>query len=206
MDYRHLLGPQMPQRRNPLTARMGSALLRLMGWQIVGRLPDVPKILVVAAPHTSNLDGLVALPAVLALDLRISLMAKHSLFRWPWRSLLHWLGLVPVDRATPGGTVGSAIERFHALPQLWLGIAPEGTRHSAPAWKSGFYRIATAARVPILPVAWDYARRQIVLGEPFLPSGSLENDLARLYAFYRDKQPRHPQRLSLPLRRPPQRP
>ena len=200
LHYRHLLGRHTPARANRFTAALGGLALKILGWRIIGTLPDTPKLLVVGAPHTSNYDGVVALPAVLALDLKVSLMAKHSLFRGPLGPVMRWFGLIPVERHAAGGTVEAAIEQFAQHQKLWLGVAPEGTRSGVAQWKTGFHRIALAAQVPILPVAWDYAEKAIVLGEPFMPGTDLEADLARLYAFYRDKQPRRPERLSAPLR------
>ncbi|MDO5686506.1 MAG: lysophospholipid acyltransferase family protein [Neisseria sp.] len=200
LHYRHLLNAATPSRRNRFTATLGGIMLKLLGWRIIGTLPAIEKVVVVGAPHTSNYDGVVALPAVLALDLKISLMAKHNLFYGPIAPVMRWLGLIPVERHAAGGMVGAAIEQFAAHRQLWLGIAPEGTRRGVEQWKTGFHRIALSANVPIFPVAWDYARKAIILGEAFMPSADVEHDLQKLYAFYRDKQPRHPHRLSQPLR------
>ena len=200
LHYRHLLGRHTPARGSRISATLGGLALKILGWRIVGTLPDIAKVLVVGAPHTSNYDGVVALPAVLALDLKVSLMAKHSLFRGPLGPVMRWFGLIPIARHAAGGAVGTAIEQFARQDQMWLGVAPEGTRSGVAQWKTGFHRIALAAQVPILPVAWDYAEKAIVLGEPFMPSTDLEADLARLYAFYRNKQPRRPERLSAPLR------
>lgn len=202
ISYRHLLAQHIPARRNRFTAALGGIMLKILGWRIVGTLPDAPKILVVGAPHTSNFDGVVALPAVLALDIKVSLMAKHSLFRPPFGRIMRWFGLIPIARHAAGGAVGAAIEQFQQQPSLWLGVAPEGTRHGADEWKTGFHRIARAAGVPILPVAWDYRQKAIVLGQAFTPGDNLEADLAHLYAFYRTMQPRHRHRLSGPLREP----
>ncbi|UOO85847.1 1-acyl-sn-glycerol-3-phosphate acyltransferase [Neisseria arctica] len=199
-SYRHLVGKSVPRRNNPVTAFLGGLFLKVLGWKICGSLPDLPKAVVVAAPHTSNFDGVVALPALLALDLKGNLMAKASLFQPPFGKLMRWFGLIPVTRNAAGGLVVSAVNAFNNNSQLWLGIAPEGTRHNAEQWKTGFHRIALAAQVPIVPVAWNYADKTIVLGDPFMPGEDLQADLNRLYAFYQDKQPKHLQRLSQPLK------
>lgn len=175
LHYRHLLAPSVPSRRNRLTALLGGLALKILRWRITGTLPDIPQAVVVAAPHTSNYDGVIALPA------------------------MRWLGLIPVERHAAGGAVGAVIEQFTHQPQLWLGVAPEGTRHGTAQWKTGFHRIALGAGVPIFPVAWDYTDKCIILGEPFMPSVDLDADLERLYAFFRHKQPCRRQRLSTPL-------
>lgn len=201
-DDRSLCPEAVPKRGNAFTARLGAWLMRLAGWRFQGALPNHPKVVVIAAPHTSNWDGIIALPAILALDIRISAMAKHSLFRFPLGPLLRWFGLIPIARHAAGGAVEAAIAQFADTPALWLGIAPEGTRHGAAQWKTGFHRIARSAGVPIVPVAWDYRSKSIILGKAVWPSEDMDADLAALYAFYRRYTPRHPQRLSQPLQLP----
>ena len=61
---------------------------------------------------------------------------------------------------------------------------PEGTRQRVEKWKNGFWHIARAARVPILPVYFDYPSRTIGLGPLFEPSSELDRDVAALRAFY----------------------
>ncbi len=50
-------------------------------------------------------------------------------------------------------------------------LSPEGTRSRSEKWKSGFYRIAVAAEVPILIIAFDYSRKVVRLGPLFRPTG-----------------------------------
>lgn len=201
-DYRAPCPAALPKRGNALTARLVAWLMQAAGWRFQGSLPDYPQAVVVVAPHTSNWDGIIALPAILALDLRIHAMAKHNLFRFPLGPLLRWFGLMPVQRDAVGGAVASVVAEFARQPALWLGIAPEGTRHGTLQWKTGFHRIARQVGIPIVPVAWDYRSKSIVLGEAFWPEADINADLARLYTFYRCYTPRHPQRLSQPLRLP----
>ena len=73
---------------------------------------------------------------------------------------------------------------IEAEPAVFLGIAPAGTRTSGTPWRSGFYHIAHAAGVPILPAAFDGERRAIRLFAPFRTSGDFDADLPRLMALY----------------------
>ena len=86
------IGASVPRRGHWLVAALGRAVLRLIGWQVVGELPNVPRAVMIAAPHTSNYDGLVGVSAIQGLRLDIRFMAKHTLFRGPAGWLLRALG------------------------------------------------------------------------------------------------------------------
>ena len=107
------LPPQVPRRGGGVSRRVAAALLRLLGWRIAGSVPDVAKCVVVAVPHTSNFDGLYVLPAMLALDLKMSIFGKKSLFAVPGlAAFLRWAGVMPLDRARAGGVVDEAVAAF----------------------------------------------------------------------------------------------
>lgn len=175
-------------------------LLRLIGWRIRGQFPDVPKAVIIAAPHTSNFDGIVAFGVIFGLGVRFAVMTKHTLFTWPFGPLMRWMGCIPIDREAAGDVVGQSVRRFREREQLWLGVAPEGTRKGSDEWKSGFYRIAQDAGVPILMVAFNYAQRELVILGCFQPSGDLAADLPQIVERYRGMEPRRLDRLSGPLR------
>lgn len=194
------VGERLPRRGNSLTRWFGKQLLWLLGWRITGSLPNVAKAVVVGAPHTSNRDGLVGAAAILALGLRVYVMAKASLFRWPLGGLLRFLGGLPVNRQTATGLVEASIQQFNDHEALLLGMAPEGTRHRATQWRSGFYHIAYRAGVPVIVVVLDYAKKEVRLPLVLWPSGDLEADMVRIMGCYRGVQPAHPERLSESLR------
>ena len=195
------LPPQVPRRGGRISRRVAAALLRLLGWRVAGSVPDVAKCVVVAVPHTSNFDGLYVLPAMLALDLKMSIFGKKSLFAVPGlAAFLRWVGVMPLDRARAGGVVDEAVATFHRSEQLFLGISPEGTRHAAPKWKSGYWRIARGAGVPVLPVAIDYGRREVRFLPLFTPTADMAADHAALAALFHGIEPKHKHRLSWPLR------
>lgn len=195
------LPPQVPRRGGRISRRVAAALLRLLGWRVAGSVPDVAKCVVVAVPHTSNFDGLYVLPAMLALDLKMSIFGKKSLFAVPGlAAFLRWAGVIPLDRERAGGVVDEAVAAFRRSEQLFLGISPEGTRHAAPKWKSGYWRIARGAGVPVLPVAIDYGRREVRFLPLFTPTADMAADHAALAALFCGIEPKHKHRLSLPLR------
>lgn len=165
-------------------------IYRLRGWKIEGRLPSgLTKLVLVGAPHTSNWDFPVFLGATEDIGIRPSYLGKHSLFRWPLRRFMLDMGGIPIDRTRRANYVEQVAAAFDSRDELALVIAPEGTRDSDGKWKSGFYHIATAARVPIV-IAWiDRARRQIEIGPAIEPSGDYRADLKRIADWYREAWP-----------------
>lgn len=195
------VGDQVPRRNDPFLKWLGTRVLSSSGWTVEGVIPNIPKAVIIAAPHTSNWDGVFSMSFVQALQLRINTMGKDSLFKNPlFARLLLWIGLFPIDRSAPNGVVGQSIERFNAAEKLWLMMAPEGTRGGAKTWKSGFYNIAVGAKVPIFAAALDYARKKIVLMDLFHPTGDFKKDLAELIEMFVDIEPGRLERLSGPLK------
>ena len=184
-----------PANRAPrgLLPAIGRAALRLSGWRLAGTLPDLPRYVLIVAPHTSNWDFPVGLAAKFALGLEAQWLGKHSLFRGPVGWILRALGGVPVDRSRPDGMVDALLARMRAAPRFILVVAPEGTRKRTAGWKSGFYRIAVAAGVPILPVAFDWSTRTVDLRTPFYPTGDAAADMPRLRALYHKGMARRPE-------------
>jgi 1-acyl-sn-glycerol-3-phosphate acyltransferase len=177
-------GPNVPRRGGALRAAIGRGMLRLFGWRIGGGPPDVAKCVVIAAPHSSNRDFFLGIAAVFALRLDAHFIGKAELFRGPLGPVMRWLGGLAVDRRHPEGVVEQVVEMFKARDRLMLAVAPEGTRKPVARWKSGFYRIAVGAGVPIVPGYFDNGRRLVGFGNAFHPSGDAEADIAALRAFY----------------------
>jgi 1-acyl-sn-glycerol-3-phosphate acyltransferase len=172
----------MPHRGNAFSSCLARALFWLSGWRIAGEFPPLPKMVVIVAPHTSNWDFPIGITAVWALGIRVRFLGKHTLFDPPLGWLMRWFGGMPVNREAPQGLVPQVVEAIHGTPQVFLAITPAGTRSSTKPWKSGFYRIAHEARVPILPIAFDGEHRAIRLHPPFETSGDYEKDLPLLQA------------------------
>ena len=178
------LPPAMPQLAQNGRRRLCDWVLSRCGWRIRGRFPDVPQLVLIAAPHSSWWDGLWGMLFKVALGVELSFMGKRELFRGPLGWTLRRLGGIPIERTHAHGLVGQMVERFRAQPCLWLGIAPEGTRRRVEKWRSGFWHIARAAGVPILPIAFDYSTRSIIIGSLFRPTSDLDADIAALRAIY----------------------
>ncbi len=176
----------VPQRKGAAFSRwLGRSILRLGGWHIRGPVPDLAKAVVIAAPHSSNWDGLWGLAAKMALGLEARILGKDKLFWWPLSVVLRRLGVVPLDRSSPQGTVGQAVAMIRDSEQVWYALAPEGTRKQVTEWKGGFLKIARMADVPIIPAYFHYPEKVIGFGPAFHTSGDDAADMAAIRQWYR---------------------
>ncbi|MEM6626118.1 MAG: 1-acyl-sn-glycerol-3-phosphate acyltransferase [Pseudomonadota bacterium] len=166
--------------------------LKLGGWTIKGDWPDIPKMVLVAAPHTSNWDGVNMLAAAGYYRIKLRWMGKKSLTTGPLGGIVKWLGCVPVDRSSNNDVVTQMRDAFAAATDLVLAIPPEGTRSSVAEWKSGFYHIAHTARVPIVMSVLDYGTRTIKLSGALDTGGDYEADLALIKSHYKDAAGKYP--------------
>jgi 1-acyl-sn-glycerol-3-phosphate acyltransferase len=164
----------------PMTRYLARLALRLLGWQCLD-LPDRPvRAVVVGYPHTSNWDFPIGLLAMAALDLDARWVGKDTLFRRPFGGLMRWLGGIPVNRREHTGFVERLAGEIRRHDRFMLVIAPEGTRSLRSGWKSGFYRIARAAGVPVLVGTLDYGRRRLGLLASIELTGDEAADMARI--------------------------
>ena len=178
-------GPNVPRRGGALRAALGRFTLRLHGWKIEGNLPDLPKMLIIAAPHSSNWDFVLGIAIVFAMRLDLRFLGKAEVFRWPLGVLMRWFGGTPVNRAHPEGIVEETVAHIKASPAFLLAMAPEGTRKPVERWKTGFYRIAMAAGIPIVAGYFDNKRKCVGFGAVFHPTGNTEPEIDQMRAFYR---------------------
>ena len=173
--------------------RFARWLLRTGGWTAVGGIPPEPKAVFIAAPHTSNWDGFWAIVYKVAVGIDVNFFAKRALFWFPLGNILRALGGIALDRARAGSAVQQAITMFEESESFYFGLAPEGTRALKTGWKSGFYRIATGANVPVYLGLLDYGARRIGIGPKIELSGDQDADLAVIRAFYKDIKGHRPE-------------
>jgi 1-acyl-sn-glycerol-3-phosphate acyltransferase len=178
------VGDCVPRRGSAALRGLGRVLLRVMGWQVTGEIPDLPKFVVAVAPHTSNWDFAVGVATMFALDLKITFIGKHTLFRWPIARFMRWLGGVPVDRSASHGVVRDTVGAIEGAARSVVAIAPQGTRTRGARFKSGFLHIAKGASVPVVLATLDYAERCVRFGPMFEPGADADADLARVEAFF----------------------
>jgi 1-acyl-sn-glycerol-3-phosphate acyltransferase len=162
-------------------------LLRRLGWQVVLARPVPTRCVVVVAPHTSNWDFVIGLLAKWVIGIRFRWVGKDTLFATPMKSLFLRWGGIPVNRRVSTGFVEQMTAEFERHDEFRLVIAPEGTRGQADHWKSGFYHLARAAKVPVGLAFFDYSRRRVGIGGCLEPTGDVAADMATIADFYADK-------------------
>jgi 1-acyl-sn-glycerol-3-phosphate acyltransferase len=184
--------PPAAAGRRSMMQRLAQGLLGPFGWRTVLIEPPAPRGIIVVYPHTSNWDFILGVLFKFAVGLPARWMGKHTLFRWPIRRLMLALGGIPINRRERSGFVEVLLAEFAKHEWMWLAVAPEGTRSTTDHWKSGFYRIAVAGKLPVGLGYIDYATRTIGIDTYLYMTGDPEHDFARIRAFYADKQGRYP--------------
>ena len=179
--------------RRSIIQRLAGTLLGAFGWRSVFVAPPAPKGIIVVYPHTSNWDFIVGVLFKFAVGLPAHWMGKDSLFRWPLRRLFQRMGGIPINRRERTGFVATLLEQFGRQDWMWLAVAPEGTRSRTDHWKSGFYQIAVAGKLPVGLGFIDYATHTVGIDTYIEMSGDPEADFARIRDFYAAKRGRRPE-------------
>lgn len=176
--------------------RVAKFLLWLGRWTAVGPLPAVKKAVVVGAPHTSNWDGFWLLVYKVAYGVDVKFFVKESMFWFPMSLLLDGLGGVRLNRGEARAAVKQAVAAFQSHDEYLFGLAPEGTRSKTAGWKTGFYRIAEDAGVPIVFGFFDYKNRRLGFGPVMTLTGDMEADMQVIRSFYASTHGRQPEKTS----------
>lgn len=171
-----------------LSRWLSAAYLKLTGWRVEGDWPALEKAVLVAAPHTSNWDGINMLATSGYYRAPLRWMGKKSLTQGPFGWLIKALGCVPIDRSQSNDVVKLMSEQFAAHETMVLAVPPEGTRSAVREWKSGFYHIAVGAKAPLVLSVLDYGTKTVRLAAVFYPSGDYEADLPLIRAHYANAQ------------------
>ena len=169
---------------------------KLLGWKFVGDRPAERKVMLLGAPHTSNLDYFLTLALMHHWRLPLRYLIKDNLFKGPMALLLKSLGGIPIDRSKSNKVVDSMISSIKKQEEIALGVLPEGTRKYVDYWKSGFYYIAIGAEIPIYPVLVNGPEKTITMGHKLTPSGDLDADMVLLQEFFGDTKGVKPEKSS----------
>ena len=167
--------------------------LRFSGWEFEGEVPPEKKYVCIAAPHTSNWDGALLVALTRSVGLSIRWMIKSEWLRGPSGAMLRRLGAIGIDRSASHNMVGQMIDELNRAERLILVIPPEATRKRADYWKSGFYRIAREAQLPVTLGYVDSTTKTTGLGPTIDLTGDIPSDMDRIRAFYADKSGKIPE-------------
>ena len=167
--------------------------LQLLGWNVTGDLPQHSKFVLVGAPHTSNWDFVIGVPALYVYRLKGYWMGKDTLFKWPYGFIMRALGGISIDRSSAHGVVLQTANQLRQHDKLVIVIPAKGTRKKVKYWKSGFYHIAKEANVPVLCGYLDYETKTAHVGCCFDPSGDIKKDMDAVRAFYAPARGKYPE-------------
>jgi hypothetical protein len=180
-------GPQMSAvvpRSTSLGARAARLGLKLLRWKVEPCEMPPNHSVMLALPHTTNFDGVLLVLVTRSIGLDASWMVKDLWVKPPFGWITKRVGAVPVDRRKSNGMVGQMVERFENLDSFHLMVPPEGTRGLTEHWKSGFYRIATTADVPVVPTSLDYRTRRAIFGPALKMTGERSVDMDGIRSYY----------------------
>ena len=160
------------------------AIMWLVGWRVEGKLPDLPKFILIGAPHTSNWDFILFLGVIFTLRANVRFMGKAELFRSPIGFFFRYCGGIPVDRKRSTGLVDQMVDAATQADHFILTIAPEGTRHHVTEWKRGFYHIAKGAGIPIVMAVVDGKHKEVRVGQVFHLTDDIEADMKSIQGYF----------------------
>lgn len=160
---------------------------KLMGWSIEGSFDTtIKKSVVIVAPHTSWHDFYVGAFARRIINVNIHFVAKKELFKPPFGWYFRWMGGAPLDRTPGQKKVETIAKLFNERKEFRLALAPEGTRKQVEQWKTGFFYIAKAANVPVIPVAFDYKTKTVIINAAYYLTGDIAEDTKELQLYYKN--------------------
>lgn len=158
---------------------------KILGWKLIGEFPEAKKCVVIVVPHTHWLDFFMGLLVRRVVNKKINFIGKKSLFKPPFGWYFKWMGGAPIDRSTSNDTVTAVVDIFNSKEEFRLGLSPEGTRKKVTKWKTGFYYIAKAAKVPIVLVAFDFGKKQVKFSPLQYPTENMETDFKNYQDFFK---------------------
>jgi len=174
------------KQRKPWWQYFSRWILKLVGWQLVDKMPAEPKYVLIGAHHTSNWDWAIGFFMMAGLGLKPRWIGKDALFRGIAGPIMRWLGGIPVIRGARANFVDQIVDVYENSKELVIAIAPEGTRKYVSHWKTGFYHIAKAAQISVAMGFLDYQKKICGIGGYFFPSGNIKADMQLLREFYAD--------------------
>ena len=169
--------------------------LRLMKWKINGNFNEkIKKCVIIVIPHTANIDFLIALLVRGIMNVEINFVGKKELFAFPFGYYFRSVGGAPLDRSGGKNNVDATAEVFSKHEIFRLALSPEGTRKKVTELRTGFYYIALKAKVPIIPIAFDYGKKEVRIGNPVLVTGNYVEDMKLILPHFKDAKGKIPER------------
>jgi 1-acyl-sn-glycerol-3-phosphate acyltransferase len=161
---------------------------KILGWKVVGfsDFDNVKKAVIIAAPHTSWVDFPLGILLRSVIGMKTNFVGKKELFKFPHGWIFRALGGAPVERKNNENQVEAIAKLFENHDRFRMAMAPEGTRKKVEQWRTGFYYIAKAAKVPILMITLDFGKKENRISEPFYTTDDKAADFKFMHNFYKD--------------------
>lgn len=187
---------------NFMLKKLSQFVFWVTGWKVVGVVPkEVKKAVIIAAPHTSYWDFLYARAAFFMIGLDVKITVKKEVVNFPvfgW--MIGQLGAIAIDRSPKNvgmkqkrSMVDAMVDLINKRDQLIMMVTPEGTRKKVTRWKTGFYRVAEQANIPIILGYLDYRKKHAGIGPLFMPTGNIDADISEIQNFYKTKVAKYPE-------------
>ncbi|HNP32306.1 MAG TPA: 1-acyl-sn-glycerol-3-phosphate acyltransferase [Flavobacterium sp.] len=168
---------------------------RILGWKLIGTVdPKIRKCIFIVIPHTSNSDFLMGLLVRGIMNFEINFVGKKELFAFPFGYYFRSVGGAPLDRSGGKNNVDATVEVFNKHETFRLALSPEGTRKKVTELRTGFYYIALKANAPVIPVAFDYGKKEVRIGAPVFVTGNYEEDMKAILPFFKGVKGKIPER------------
>jgi len=183
-------------------------LLKILGWKIDKNFPkDLKRCVLIAIPHTSNWDFVIAIATFKIMGIDIRFTIKKQWVKFPFSLISIPLGAIAINRTKKKegeerqSMTDYMTDLYKKNKDLVLVVTAEGTRKKVEKWKSGFYYVAKNAGVPIAIGYLDYKNKIAgIHTELFYPSENIEDDMRKIMKFAKNLNPKHPERFSLDTR------
>ncbi|WP_076464042.1 1-acyl-sn-glycerol-3-phosphate acyltransferase [Actinomyces mediterranea] len=172
--------------------------LRFSRWTFVSE-PLADKTMVIGAPHTSNWDGVFMALSFWSIERPFTFLVKDSVINVPvFGSFIKWVGGFGVDRTKSNGIVGQVVDAVKDSDSFTIVLTPKGTRSPREYWKSGFYRIALGADLPVQLGFVDAKTRTFGWGPSIRLTDDIAADMDKIRQFYADKEGVNAEKASVP--------
>lgn len=174
---------------------LATIFLKVTGWKCtIVATDEMLRSVMLAAPHTSNWDFPYAMATFWYMQVDVKYFIKDSYTKGPLGPFFKWTGAIGVDRSKKVNNLTDyAIDQFNNHDRLVLIVPAEGTRKRVDKWRTGFYRIATEAQVPVSLGFLDFKKKISGVAEVYHLSGDFEKDMQHIQEIYRPINPKVPE-------------
>ena len=173
-------------------------ILKVFGWKIMGKFPNLKKCIIIIAPHTSNWDLIIGKLYMNEKGVKNSVLVKKELFFFPMNFIMRAIGTVPVDRKNrKNNVIAQAATYFKNNKEFCLVVAPEGSRKKVMRWKKGFFYIAQKAQVPIVVSYIDYKKKEVGIKTVLYDTSDMIKTMMEINTMYKNVNAKYPDNFTL---------